>query len=216
MSFTEIEHVVDFQPNVYLSVEYKVNLRRLPNLQPVSPGVNTILDKNAMYGNIATLECVLNEPNVSYSLVSPSAAATNNDKYFTLVMIDSTSNYSKTSSTLHWLIVNIPNENIRLGEVKSTYLIPNPQPKKGGSQYTFLLYKQKARQEFKLRNNFCLNRFSDRSYFNLEEFTKENTLELFAMNFFYILRATGSEKRKSPIDFKNDEYVDKKRRPSDS
>ena len=91
--------------------------------------------------------------------------------------------YSRTSSVLHWLIVNIRNNNIHSGEVKSSYMAPNPKLNEN-DQCTFLVYKQNTNHECIIRSNFLTNNFRHRENFNLDEFERNNNLQLFVVNFF--------------------------------
>jgi phosphatidylethanolamine-binding protein (PEBP) family uncharacterized protein len=81
------------------------------------------------------------EPDVSWPVHEKNAL-------FTLIKVDpdAPSRSSATSREWrHWLIVNIPGNDISKGEVVTPYMGPNPPKDSGLHRYVFLLYKQNDR-----------------------------------------------------------------------
>lgn len=70
----------------------------------------------------------------------------------------------------HWLVGNIPGDNVLKGEVLSEYIGSGPPPDTGLHRYVFLVYEQPGRINFsdvkKLKNNSADNRggFSIRKF----------------------------------------------------
>lgn len=71
--------------------------------------------------------------------------------YYTLIMTDPDAP-SRTEPAqremLHWLVTNIPRNDISKGNVLADYVASGPPKGTGFHRYVFLLYKQAGRQEF--------------------------------------------------------------------
>ena len=76
----------------------------------------------------------------------------------------------------HWLVVNIPGNDVAAGRVVSRYLESRPPPGGGLHRYIFLVYKQ-ATSEIKPEG---VSKFK----LNVKEFATKNELEPVAGNFY--------------------------------
>ena len=74
------------------------------------------------------------EPKISYN--------PNNDQLYTFLMHDPDSIHG---DYCHWLIINIPGNNLNNGDIILPYKGPSPPPKTGVHRYIFELYKQNNR-----------------------------------------------------------------------
>ncbi|KAG6455340.1 hypothetical protein O3G_MSEX009157 [Manduca sexta] len=76
----------------------------------------------------------------------------NSSKYYTLIMVDPDipipSNTTR-SEFRHWIIGNIPGDDIYSAETLADYISPVPVPGSGAHRYTFLVYEQKGYIKFK-------------------------------------------------------------------
>uniref|UniRef100_A0A034WW68 OV-16 antigen n=1 Tax=Bactrocera dorsalis TaxID=27457 RepID=A0A034WW68_BACDO len=73
------------------------------------------------------------------------------DLFYTLIMTDPDApsrNAPKFREFKHWLVGNIPNNDISKGEVLSAYVGSGPPKDSGLHRYVFLLYKQNGKLEF--------------------------------------------------------------------
>ncbi|XP_039955573.1 protein D2-like [Bactrocera tryoni] len=73
------------------------------------------------------------------------------DSFYTLIMTDPDApsrNAPKFREFKHWLVGNIPNNDISKGEVLSAYVGSGPPKDSGLHRYVFLLYKQNGKLEF--------------------------------------------------------------------
>lgn len=92
--------------------------------------------------------------------------------YYTLIMTDPDAPSRKEPTIRewhHWLVVNIPGDNIKKGEVLSAYVGSGPPKDSGLHRYTFILYKQPKKLEFdekRLSNTEAMGRekFSTRNF----------------------------------------------------
>lgn len=85
----------------------------------------------------------------------------------------------------HWLVVNIPGNNLAAGEARVQYVGSAPQKDSGLHRYVFLLFKQtKGMQEF---NNVAASSSTSREgrlSTNTRQLVADHNLELVAGNFF--------------------------------
>ncbi|KAH8359195.1 hypothetical protein KR093_005122 [Drosophila rubida] len=69
----------------------------------------------------------------------------NKDNYYTLLMVDPdvpSRKVPKFKEYLHWLVVNIPGNQLNLGDVRAAYVGALPLKDTGLHRYVLLLYKQ--------------------------------------------------------------------------
>jgi len=85
----------------------------------------------------------------------------------------------------HWLVVNIPGDDIAQGEVKSQYVGSGPPKDTGLHRYIFLVFKQSGKQCFEGLSNLTNRSGDGRPKWKVREFAKKYTLgELVAGNFY--------------------------------
>ncbi|CRL05877.1 CLUMA_CG019128, isoform A [Clunio marinus] len=85
---------------------------------------------------------VRDEPNVEWE--------GNENEFYTLLMTDPDAP-EPFREVRHWLVVNIPGSNLKLGDTKIQYVGSGPPKGSGTHRYIFLLFKQlDGKQEFKL------------------------------------------------------------------
>ena len=104
------------------------------------------------------------------------------DKYYTLIMYDiyAPSVYNpRYSPYLHYLNINIYNNNIDNGNIIKKYKPPSPPPKSGNHLYKLELYKHK--------NKYNINYDISRPNFNLKSFISQNNLLLIESIQFYVI-----------------------------
>ena len=77
-------------------------------------------------------------PTVQYALVP--------DIFYTLVMQDSNA-VTESHNVLHWVVVNIPGNNLHLGKTLLDYKGPAPPRNSGIHNYCFILYEQPSKIE---------------------------------------------------------------------
>jgi len=83
----------------------------------------------------------------------------------------------------HWMVINIPEDNVKRGDVLAEYIGSGPNKGSGLHRYTFLVYKQQS----KITNEHDhLNSLTDtgRANFSTEKFAAKHKLQLVAGNFF--------------------------------
>jgi len=71
--------------------------------------------------------------------------------YYTIIMLSPdfpTRSNPILANFLHWMVVNVPNSRVEFGEVLCDYLGALPEPDSDLHRYIFLVYKQKAKNEF--------------------------------------------------------------------
>lgn len=113
-----------------------------PPSKQVHIGYGSLGQKVVLFGNRLPVTDTLNAPvSVDWPLDDDSA----HDEYYTLIMIDPDSP-SRSNPTereyLHWLVVNIPGNDISRGSTKLDYLGADPVSGTGIHRYTFLIFKQ--------------------------------------------------------------------------
>lgn len=130
----------------------------------------------ADFGNQLTPTSVQHYPLIEYD--------TQKDQLFTLLMIDFGASPATSVSKIHWLVVNIPGCNVRIGETQVEYLSPAPSKKGGYSRYLFLVYKQNDAIESNIKF-ISKSEMEGRYGFRLNDFTQKYNLgKPFAINFF--------------------------------
>ncbi|KAF5288617.1 hypothetical protein FQR65_LT11988 [Abscondita terminalis] len=156
-----IPDVLDTKPNKILSVTYEGN--------------NKVSE-----GNILTPTIVKDKPVVFWN-------TEDDESLFLLAMVDPDApsrENPKSREWHHWLVGNIPGNNIQLGETLSEYIGAGPPEGTDLHRYVFLLYKQLEKLTFdepKLTNRSA-NR---REKFSMRCFaTKYNLGDPIAANFF--------------------------------
>lgn len=122
---------------------------------------------------------VKDEPNVEWTGVAGS--------FYTLLMTDpdAPSRADKSIGEVrHWLVVNIPGNDLKAGEAIVEYVGSGPPKDSGLHRYVFLLFKQtKGKQEFNVaaaNNKSREGRLST----NTRKLVADHNLELVAGNFF--------------------------------
>ena len=164
-----------------LIVTFQVDQRKLGlGLGYLNDG-NNIITHHVLLGNSVQLNYVMNAPTFNFNA--------ENDCYYTLVMLNScnrSNNNSRENSILHWMLVNIPGNNMLGGEVKSQYIAPNPSINTE-DRYVLLMFQQTSDYQsyLSLQNRFTSRNVNDRDRFNLKEFENDYKLELVALNFFF-------------------------------
>ena len=131
-------------------------------------------------GKIMTPKNASMTPTISYTAES--------DKYYTLICIDPDAPNRKIHlfrNWLHYVVVNIPGNNIDQGTTICKYSGPAPPKYSGLHRYVFLVYQQtNGEQEYKKTYPDEVTSLS-RSSFNLNKFIKQYQCDtLIAANFF--------------------------------
>uniref|UniRef100_A0A0N5AG78 Phosphatidylethanolamine-binding protein n=1 Tax=Syphacia muris TaxID=451379 RepID=A0A0N5AG78_9BILA len=149
-----------------MSVVASFEIHRItPDIVPVAPikPLSIVFDEriSIMRGKTFPPTLVKSVPSVSWD---PEYSS-----YYTLMMIDpdvpSRANPDYRQE-LHWLIVNIPAEDVAAGEVIAPYKPASPLPKTGLHRYIFLLYQQKRKLSgirpfgYEERNSFKATKFA--------------------------------------------------------
>ncbi|XP_063896607.1 protein D2 isoform X1 [Helicoverpa armigera] len=155
-----VPDVVSKAPSAVLSVKY-----------PSGVEVNE--------GNVLTPTEVKDIPDVKWN-----ASA---DEFYTLAMTDPDAPSRKDPKFRewhHWLVGNIPGNNICAGETLSQYVGSGPPPGTGLHRYVFLVYQQPAKLEFDEPR--LTNRSGDnRGMFSISKFAKKYKLgDPIAGNFY--------------------------------
>ncbi|XP_014774319.1 protein D2 [Octopus bimaculoides] len=102
------------------------------------------------------------------------------NSYYTLIMNDAdfpSHSDQKMSEFQHWLIVNIPGNDLSRGDVLTEYVGPLPNKGTGHHRYVFMLFKQsKGKMEFRGERRIN-NRTSDgRKVYNMMDFARKHFL----------------------------------------
>ncbi|KAL0278184.1 UNVERIFIED_CONTAM: hypothetical protein PYX00_000080 [Menopon gallinae] len=146
----------------------------VPDVIPVAPTeVATI-----KYGNLALQLGNELTPTQVKSPPSTMQWSTEADKFYTVAMVDPDAPSRKDPKFRewhHWLVVNIPGNDLSKGETLSEYIGSGPPKGSGLHRYVFLVYKQPEKIETtKLRR---LGRNVDhRGKFSIKKFAKEHNL----------------------------------------
>uniref|UniRef100_A0A1A9W5Q3 Phosphatidylethanolamine-binding protein n=1 Tax=Glossina brevipalpis TaxID=37001 RepID=A0A1A9W5Q3_9MUSC len=159
-SYNIIPDVLETIPPKFLEIIFEPNLK-------------------ADRGTILTPTQAIRPPDIYYKAL-PNA-------YYTIMMIDP--DVPSRSSPMfrsyqHWLIVNIPGDQLEKGDDVVEYIGPIPSKNTGLHRYVFILYKQPhklVQKETRVPNNSG----NGRRYFNASLFAKKHNLGLpIAANFF--------------------------------
>ncbi|KAI6179777.1 hypothetical protein M3Y98_00647100 [Aphelenchoides besseyi] len=140
--------IIDIPPSVLLSVKYPENELEVQL-------ANELQVSEVKSQPIVKWET---EPNALYTLVKvdPDALSRENPIY---------------RSWLHWLVVNVPGNQLTNGKVIASYKGAGPPPKTGLHRYVFLVFKQSDRiEDYDVKDG-------DRKKFNLRQFINKNELE---------------------------------------
>lgn len=149
----------------------------VPNVVPDVPEVLKVsYDGNEIQlGSLVERSLTKNSPTVKYD--------GNANDIYTLVMIDPdapTPQNPTLAQYLHWLIVNIPGNEVENGQVLSSYVQPSPPKRSDAHRYIFLVYKQ---PEFIPEAKYN----GGNTHFNVSEYaTSHNCQGPLAGFFFYV------------------------------
>ncbi|XP_015925899.1 protein D2-like [Parasteatoda tepidariorum] len=110
--------------------------------------------------------------------------SSNSNILYTLLMIDPDAPYPQNPTLqnyLHWIIVNIPGNNIKDGDLIADYVAPNPPRDSNRHRYIFVVYKQDCRLPAQKWSQGNEN-------FNLDKYLQTQNLSPYphAMNFFFV------------------------------
>ncbi|KAH8288303.1 hypothetical protein KR054_000669 [Drosophila jambulina] len=119
-----IPDVIDVGPQEFLNVTYHdyINVDGGKQLQPME---------------------VRDEPRVRWPATI--------EHYYTLLMVNPDAPSVMTAKHLeflHWMVLNIPGNNLSMGDVRVGYMGAAPPPSTGTHRFIFLLYKQKDYTKF--------------------------------------------------------------------
>lgn len=128
---------------------------------------------SAQGGNTLTVKQVKTQPLVQWK-AKPK-------KFYTVCMCDPD---AKQKQWQHWLVGNVPGNNVCLGETLSEYIAPVPEPNTGPHRYVILVYLQEKEIEFnEERLNDCT--VQGRLGFSIKSFAdKYNLGDPLAGNFY--------------------------------
>lgn len=109
------------------------------------------------------------------------------DAFYTLMMVDPDAPSRKDPKNRefqHWLVVNIPGNDVTNGEILSEYVGSGPPKDTGLHRYVFLLYKQPEKIEFQ-ETKITNKEGKGRGKFDAKKFAEKYKLgEPIAANFF--------------------------------
>ncbi|XP_023158360.1 39S ribosomal protein L38, mitochondrial isoform X2 [Ceratitis capitata] len=134
--FDDLFGLAYFVPRVALNIQYEVEAGTF------SPVYN---------GNVIKPAEAANAPEVSFDgTIDPiTGKKTKEDCFWTLVATNPDAHFTDSSSEyVHWFISNIPNGDVKQGEVLVEYLQPFPPKGVGYQRMIFVLYKQNAKLDF--------------------------------------------------------------------
>ncbi|GMS89105.1 hypothetical protein PENTCL1PPCAC_11280, partial [Pristionchus entomophagus] len=122
-------------------------------------------------GNVLTPTQVKNVPSVQWN--------GDNGKLYTLIMTDPDAP-SRAEPTYrewhHWLVSNIPGQDIAKGDTLSAYVGSGPPPKTGLHRYIFLVYEQKGRIEDKEHGRLTNTSAENRGGWKAAKFVEKHGL----------------------------------------
>lgn len=144
----------------------------VPDVIRKAPANNLTVDylsgKKAIWGNILTPTEVKDQPKVSWDAEA--------DKFYLLCLTDPDAPSRKEPKFRewhHWLVGNVPGNDVSKGETLSEYIGSGPPPETGLHRYVFLVYAQPGKIDFKdvprltnrsgdNRANFKIQAFADK------------------------------------------------------
>lgn len=150
----------------FKSNEVVPDVVKVPPLQKVSVKYSAT-GKEVNLGNELTPTEVREQPVVEYEVES--------NAYYTLIMTDPDApsrQNPKSREWQHWLVVNIPGNDVNKGNVLSEYVGSGPPKGTGLHRYVFLVYKQPGKISFneqflsknngKTRGKFSAQKFAEK------------------------------------------------------
>lgn len=115
-----VPDAIDYSPGKYLIVVYPTGIR-------------------AQLGNVLTPTQVQYKPEVIWPA--------NKNLLYTLIMVDPDvpSRENQQFEVCHWMVVNIPGNDLSKGQTVIEFIGSGPDPNSGKHRYTFLVFKQSRR-----------------------------------------------------------------------
>jgi len=154
-----IPEVIDVQPKASIKVDYNSGVA-------------------AQQGNELKPTQVKDQPRFTYE-AKP-------DDHYTLVMVDPDApsrKEPKLREILHFMVANIPGQDVDKGDVLAEYIGSGPPQGTGLHRYIFLLFKQSGRLESKMKISKTSR--NGRVNFSIRKFAKEHNLgDPIAANFY--------------------------------
>lgn len=126
-------------------------------------------------GNIIKPFDAVSEPKVAFNTENDliTGEKTKGDSYWTLILTNPDGHLSgENKEYAHWFISNIPNGNIKNGEVIASYLQPFPPRGLGYQRFIFVLYKQTKKLDFSEYKVEKLNDLEKRTFSTLDFYRK--------------------------------------------
>ncbi|CAH2051985.1 unnamed protein product, partial [Iphiclides podalirius] len=160
----------------------------VPDVIPVAPSA---LAKVVYPGDVQVL--LGNEVHPSRMIIEPCVSWDGDvNSYYTLAMVDPDAP-SRSSPLLreflHWLVGNIPGNDLKTGETLAAYVPPTPPPGTGFHRYVYLIYRQPGRVDFntnlldftteQLRVHTSINDFANEYNLGVLALSAENVSEAF-------------------------------------
>nr|XP_014099961.2 39S ribosomal protein L38, mitochondrial [Bactrocera oleae] len=134
--FEDLFGLAYFVPRVALNIQYSLD----------GGNVNCVYN-----GNVIKPAEAANAPEVSFDCtIDPiTGKKYTEDSFWTLVATNPDAHFTdSTSEYVHWFISNIPNGDVKKGEVLVEYLPPFPPKGVGYQRMVFVLYKQNGKLDF--------------------------------------------------------------------
>uniref|UniRef100_A0AC35TVD0 COesterase domain-containing protein n=1 Tax=Rhabditophanes sp. KR3021 TaxID=114890 RepID=A0AC35TVD0_9BILA len=126
----------------------------------------------ASLGNILTPTQVQKQPSIHFDADKKSL--------YTLIMTDPDAPSRKTHEYRewhHWLVVNIPGEDVSKGDVLSEFISSGPPPGTGLHRYVYLVYKQQGPISDPEHGHLTNRSGDNRGGFRTEDFAKKHNLQ---------------------------------------
>lgn len=157
-----VPDVLDIEPDSFLTVNFDVVIANL--------------------GNILTPTQVKSIPKVSWIEANASS-------YYTLIMVDMDApsrndNYEKEWQ--HWLVVNIPGNEVEMGETLSEFISSAPPPNTGLHRYLFLWFLQPTKGDFSSFPHLKASSAKGREKFSTRKFVRAFKLVIMAGNYYQV------------------------------
>uniref|UniRef100_A0A915JCU3 Large ribosomal subunit protein mL38 n=1 Tax=Romanomermis culicivorax TaxID=13658 RepID=A0A915JCU3_ROMCU len=156
-----------FHPDAYFypSPDFRILYPDPQNLEILNP---------VFCGNTLKAEDAIREPLVEFSIAK-------NDQFYTLMMVNLDGNiYEENREVLHWLVSNIPGQDISKGKTLCPYLQPLPLKNTGYHRICFVLFKQESKYDDYALEKINISHpqiFAERT-FNAPEFYLKNQDQL--------------------------------------